>query len=531
MEKAVAPLVGYVRVSAVRGRGDERFKSPDLQREAMTRWADNRFGRNGYEWLDWFTDLDRSGVSLDRPELNKARLCAIESAARIVVYDIARWARNVPEGTDALARLREDDVEVVSASEDFASDTPEGDLTLHMFLALSQYYAQVQGRRWRETIASNRAAGLWHGVPPFDYRRLTEVEAKKHGRSSGVIVPDPIKAAHVRELFDRYHAGEALYALGREGVERGWFSRAMTVKSILGNPAYAGLIPVDGEYKVRRARDRRILKDNHGRPLRERTHARFVRGMHEPIVTTREVVLARRRLQRDARPSPGVRPGARWSAAGLTRCGTCRRKLTFNDKSATAADGRYLICPNRRCEGRPGSVRVDALERHVNGLVVELAQRLRSNVVQRMAEQTAARASTALDRGTLLAEQAKLRAAIKRGAAELLLATPEGDGLAPEDVESAIGSFRLRLREVDRMLADLVEQRVPDDLVSVADKSENLAQLWPRMSLGERADALGALGVEVLVSRSRRYRDDLDGRIHFEVPWLPPSTVRGPSGG
>ena len=79
MEKAVAPLVGYVRVSAVRGRGDERFKSPDLQREAMTRWADNRFGRNGYEWLDWFTDLDRSGVSLDRPELNKARLCAIET--------------------------------------------------------------------------------------------------------------------------------------------------------------------------------------------------------------------------------------------------------------------------------------------------------------------------------------------------------------------------------------------------------------------------------------------------------------------
>lgn len=57
-----------------------------------------RYGKAGHKWLAWFTDLDRSGVSIDRPALNDARDLAVENRAAIVVFDIARYSRSVAEG-------------------------------------------------------------------------------------------------------------------------------------------------------------------------------------------------------------------------------------------------------------------------------------------------------------------------------------------------------------------------------------------------------------------------------------------------
>lgn len=42
------PLVGYVRVSSVAGRRDERFQLL-------------RYGPRAYKWLAWFTDLTGPG--------------------------------------------------------------------------------------------------------------------------------------------------------------------------------------------------------------------------------------------------------------------------------------------------------------------------------------------------------------------------------------------------------------------------------------------------------------------------------------
>ena len=116
-------LVGYIRVSSVGTRTDERFKSPELQREAMERWARGKYGAQGHRWIGWFTDLDRCGITLDRPELARAEKCAVSGGAAIVVYDISRWARSVPEGTAGIARLAARNVMVHSASESMDQST------------------------------------------------------------------------------------------------------------------------------------------------------------------------------------------------------------------------------------------------------------------------------------------------------------------------------------------------------------------------------------------------------------------------
>jgi hypothetical protein len=65
---ALMVLDGYVRVSQVHGRSDERFMSPVVQREQIERWAQLRGALLGHV----FEELDESGGRRDRPLLMQA---------------------------------------------------------------------------------------------------------------------------------------------------------------------------------------------------------------------------------------------------------------------------------------------------------------------------------------------------------------------------------------------------------------------------------------------------------------------------
>lgn len=528
MAVGAAPLVGYVRVSSIAGRKDERFQSPELQREVMERWALVRYGKGGHKWLAWFTDLDRSGVSIDRPALNDARDLAVENRAAIVVFDIARYSRSVPEGLSALERLAAEDVRVISASEDLDATTPEGELSLTMFLAMSQYQVRRIGASWRNVIHRNKRDGWWHGVVPYGYRRPTPKEAAAVGRRAGVIVPDTQTAPHVRELFRRYLEGESLYALGILAVERGWFSRDGTARDILTNPAYAGMITMADTHVLRYARGPRkgeIRRDNHGRPLRDRIPGseKHYRGRHEPLVSAKDFIRVRRRMTAEARPAYERHPNARWSAAGITKCGGCGRALNFHDKSAVAEDGRYLICGNRRCTAKVGSVRVSELEEVLASAVADLASGLRTEARDRASrELRLSRKSRADDRDALLARRTKLNAAIARAAASRLLADVD-DALSVEEIDAALGVLRAELQQVEGRLTpfDELGRSHRDELEAAIDRAEDLASLWPDMTNDERVEALRALGAVVVISPAPGRRAPVAGRVRLRVPWLP----------
>lgn len=57
MSTKTKPVVGYVRVSQVRGRGGDSFLSPALQREAIERVA----AREGLRVVEVVDELDKSG--------------------------------------------------------------------------------------------------------------------------------------------------------------------------------------------------------------------------------------------------------------------------------------------------------------------------------------------------------------------------------------------------------------------------------------------------------------------------------------
>lgn len=526
LDDPVKKLIGYVRVSKVAGRHDERFKSPELQRKVMRQWAEVRYGKGGHRWIEWFEELDRTGTSIDRPELNKARDLAITEQADIIVYDLARYSRSVPEGLTALKSLEEFGVRVVSATEDIDASTPDGELTLTLFLAMNQHFARRMAHSWKRSIEANRSAGWWHGTVPYGYRKPTDAEVKKIGRRSGVIVPDAKARRHVEEIFRRYLAGESIYAIGRYAVAQGWFLKDGTAREIVANPVYAGFVRLVQTAPARSKKDGRILKDKNGRVrnLAIPGSERYYRGQHTPLVSARDLVRARQRLARDYKPAAPRSMELRWSAAGRTKCFTCGRSLAFHDKSKQLqeAAGIYLTCTARHCTARPGSVKIQQFEGELAALISSLPLQVADVAAELRARQAAERDSGAPARAQLEAERTKLKRKLAGISSSIITGDFADLGLAEDEARLALQVTRADLAECERKLDALGPVvSIRDDLQQLAEQIDALANLWPKMTVNERVAALEALGALIKVKPARKHNDGLDGRLVLSLPFDP----------
>ena len=520
-------LIGYVRVSSVAGRDDERFKSPDQQREFMRQWARARYG-DAHEWIEWFEELDQTGTTIDRPELNKVHELAIDKQANIIVYDWSRYTRSVSQGLIALAKLAESGVKVLSVSEDVDPSTPDGELSLTLFLAMNQHFAKKMSSSWKRSIRSNVQQGWWHGVIPYGYRAPTAAEAKKIGRTSGVIVPDKKAAKHIQEIFRRYLAGEAIYAIGRYGVTQGWFKKDGTAREIVANPVYAGFVRIAETAPARSKKTGELLRDNHGRVrnlARPETVA-YYRGKHEPLVSAKDVVRARKRLAREAKPAAPRSALPRWSAATRTVCYTCGRKLQYHDKSAmvTGTPGVYLTCTNRNCEGRPGSVRIEDLEAQLAEVIKSMPLQVKDVSKEMRARQRAVKGDSSATRAQLLAERRKKKELHTQALARLMSTEyPDPDtGATEEEAREAVRYLKSQVEKLDEQLDRLgPEVRTNDEITIAGERIGTLADLWDHMTYSERVEALEALGAIVKIKPSTKHAQPLDGRLVLSLSFDP----------
>ena len=514
-DAGIKKLVGYVRVSSVAGRdqNQEAFQSPGVQREAMERWAATKFGRNGYKWLKWFTDLDSSGSSIQRPLLEQASTLAIVNSADLVVYNFSRYSRNLPEGLAALKALEVKGVRVRSATEGIEGTSAEDELTLQLFMMLNQYQLAKTGESWRGIARRNKEAGRWHGVVPFGYRRATEAEKKKLGRSVGVIVPDEKNAKSVRRIFDLYATGQSLYHIGQLGVKNDWFKRIGTAKEILQNPVYLGLLPVKEYVPAMNKRTNQRRHDTHQRPLKEvkrDTPVGTVPGLHKAIISQPLWDRVQLRLSKEKRAPRTKYTQPRYFAGGRVRCASCRKKLVFLDKKEF---GQYLTCKNQSCTGRPGSVKV----REFEAMITAYMHQLPITVKPKMDKATKGRH---LELAAAKARRAKIeqdlnRYATQRGDLALSLATGEfRAGLTVDDAQAALVRLRERIARLEQ------EQLAMADLEVMEPQFEmvrgfvlQVGKLWDLASAVKRVEILEALGIEILISEATEYNQSLEGRV------------------
>jgi DNA invertase Pin-like site-specific DNA recombinase len=224
------PLDVYVRVSRVGRREGDSFISPEVQEEKCRLLAKSRGLRVGQV----FTDLDRSGGKMDRPEFNRA-LERVESgeSGGIIVARIDRFARTLVGGVQAVDAINAAGGVVLTADGEFDTSTATGELVLSIMLSLAQFELRRIRENWTDAQERAKARGVHIGKPRAGYNRQPD----------GTLVENEHLDA-IKEVFALRASGgswgDAVRLLEARGAPtaRGRPWSRQSVRHVVGNRAY-----------------------------------------------------------------------------------------------------------------------------------------------------------------------------------------------------------------------------------------------------------------------------------------------------
>ncbi len=294
----------YIRVSTE----DQTEYSPEAQKRALAHYASQHglFLAPEYIYID-------AGISGRKAETRPAFMAMIAAAKQkpppfsvILVHKFDRFARNREDSIVYKSMLRRQcGIQVVSITEHLEDDRM-GLILEAMLEAMAEYYSLNLAEEVRKGMTEKARRGEFQTAPPFGYRV-----------SNHQLIPIPQEAQVVREIFQRFLAGDSMAKIARwtqgAGIltHRGNPLDTRRVKYILENPVYVGYLRWS--------------------PSKE--DGLVIPGGHLPILEPEIFEAAQHRLQsnaarfgRHARPSEDRK---HW-LAGLVRCSSCGRKLIFS---------------------------------------------------------------------------------------------------------------------------------------------------------------------------------------------------------
>ena len=201
----------YTRKSSEEGL-EQEFNSLHAQREACEAYIASQRSEGWVLVRDQYDDGGISGGTLERPGL-KRLLADIDDGLVdvVVVYKIDRLSRSLMDFSKLVEVFDRNGVTFVSVTQSFNTTTSMGRLTLNILLSFAQFEREVTAERIRDKVRASRMKGMWMGgVPPLGYM----VKDRK-------LVENPVDAAHVRWVFDRFLEIGSGTELARELATRG----------------------------------------------------------------------------------------------------------------------------------------------------------------------------------------------------------------------------------------------------------------------------------------------------------------------
>ncbi|WP_210492258.1 recombinase family protein [Patulibacter sp. SYSU D01012] len=456
------PLIGYVRVSQVRGRGGESFISPKVQEDRIRQWA----AAHGHELADVLVELDESGARRDRPLLMQAvERVEAGAAGGIVVAKLDRFGRSLVDALALIERLQAHGATFVSVADGFDLTTETGRLVLRIMLALAEFELD----RIRGSFADGRRSAVARGLhlsarAPTGYVQVKDAD----GRLAGPLEVDPVAGPAVREAF-------AMRAQGRSWRDIAEHLQAAGVTTAWGNEQWV-------------AKSCRAMIQNRVY-LGEARHGEYVTpGAHPALV---DEVTWRRANQTGHRPVKAV-SAAPSILQGLMRCGSCRHAMgTTGIRRPDGSTYRRWACTGVSAAGRcPGPASISTAV-PIEGYVVEQLKQRAGAAAARLEQE-------APDIAALDDAREELRQAV--AALEVYRDDPRViDALGADAFAEGLAKRAQRMkdaeREVDRLTADRSE---PGHL-------GNLLEVWDHLEQEEQRELLrtAVQGVYVRPGRSR----------------------------
>lgn len=431
----------YTRISA----------DPTGQAAGVTRQLEDCHAlarRLGWSVAEVYTDNDRSAYSGVRPGF-ESLLDALKRGQfdAVICWHPDRLYRRLRDLTRLLDVAAGVDIRTVNGG-DLDLSTSTGRMLAGIIGSVSQQEVEHKGERRRRANAQRRANGAWNreGRVLFGYTR------------DGELMPD--QAAALRQAATDVLAGVSLRSIAVDWNDRGLLTAFgkrwtnLTLKRMLVNPIYAGLVTYGGEVMEGVTGQWEALWDND-------THHALVALLSNP----------------DRRPGHNRVAFARvYMGSGIFRCGSCGSRI-YAGKPGGARQ-TYYVCRTRECPRKVGR-RVDLVDAYVETVALKLLRR--SDIHKRLtaAEGIDTDALRAKRKG-LVAQKDKLATLLMQGV------------LTEAGVRLESGKLSEQIESVDRVLADAV--RTSPAAALLADGVDKLGEHWAAAS----ADVRGRVIMELM---------------------------------
>ena len=284
----------------------------------------------------------------------------------VLTKSISRFARDTVDFLSNIRHLKSIGVEVKFDKENLSTFSGECELLLSLLASFAQAESDSISTNIKWAIRKRFKEGLQNGHhAPYGYRWDGEMYR---------IVPE--QGVIVREIFDRYLAGESAYSIGKNLGARGVLSNYnvpftdSTVKDILKNYSYTGFQLLQ-KYHI----EDHKRKTNHG------DLPQFVvEDMYEPLITEEEY----ERVQVLRSQTASACPNLKFTPtvfSGKVKCGTCGSSMSRRDSGKKAK----WVCNRKENKGKDScpsrTILETELERAALTVITEL-EAIRHKVTQ-----------------------------------------------------------------------------------------------------------------------------------------------------
>ena len=170
-------LDGYIRVSKVGKREGASFISPEVQEEAIQRWAD----AHGHQIVKWHPEIDKSAGRGKKRPMFEDMLKRVTSGQSdgIVVWKLSRFGRDALDAGLAIRRIEDAGGCVESATEGTQTK-----LVRAVLLGIAEDELDRIRDGWANATIRAVERGLWVGRTPIGYRISVVGYTKRATRST-----------------------------------------------------------------------------------------------------------------------------------------------------------------------------------------------------------------------------------------------------------------------------------------------------------------------------------------------------------
>jgi site-specific DNA recombinase len=302
--------------------------------------------KNNFKIVKIYTDEGESARSDKRPAFQRM----IEDAKKkplmfeaILIYNQSRFSRNVLDVLTYKNLLRNNGVSVVSVTEPFDEESPQGKLINGIISVINEFYSSNLAKETMRGQRENAKQGFWNGgTPPIGYK----VKKIKRGNAEkSTFEIDERYENVVKDIFDMFLKGNGIkkiaVTLNDMGLRtpRGNLWRPSTVRSILINKAYTGTL-VWNKYD----------KKNRNKKYKARDKWVVVEDAYPKIIEPEVFEQIQNIMEKNKMYNPKS-IGRPHVMSGLLKCGICGSNYTFC-KASKRRGNKFYESGYYRCSTR-----------------------------------------------------------------------------------------------------------------------------------------------------------------------------------